>query len=524
MGFKEAIQEYGKEITASFVCGGVTYSDEDIISMNPHYEGSLLRSVMKCLDIELKRVPVDTGATVEENAIAGTAVSGIAVVGVGGITDINEASVIQTPRFGVKGPSDADYSYKEYGTYIVKEKKADEEQDTILLECYDLMIWSMVPYDLIIEYPVTVKAYLDAICSRLGWQKRYTTFVNSDKVIDKEKYDPEQGYTYRDVLDEIAQVAGGMIAFVGDELDVIYPTNSGITIDGSNLKSLKMGESYGPVNTVALVRSPQEDIISRQNNDSIASYGITDIRIENNQIMDSDREGFIDGILGAVFGLQFELYELESFGIGYLNLGDLFTIQTPDGVSHTALMLCDDLKITQGLSETSRLEAPAFTETDYSAASETDKALNKTILRVDKQAGEITALVQKTAENAGKIDGIDGRVTSLAQITMDSEKVNIEISKAIEGINSITTSTGYTFDQDGLHIQKIVNGEPEGLENLLDNTGMYVKREGDNILVANHEGVDAINLRSRQFLIIGDNSRIENYLGDRTACFFIGGS
>ncbi len=523
MGFKEAIQEYGKEITASFVCGGVTYSDDNIISMNPHYEGSLLRSVMKCLDLEIKRTSVG-----DASAIVGVAIAGEAVVGV---SDISDASIILTPKFGVKAPDDADYSYIEYGTHIIKEKKVDEEQDTILLECYDLMLLSMVPYDLVMEYPeeiteetpaITVKDLLDAICTRFGWAKRYTTFVNSDKVIDEEKYDAN--YTFRDILDEIAQVAGGIIAFVGDELDVIYPTDSGETIDSSNLKTLKMGESYGPVNSVVLARSPQEDNIYRQDEESVETYGITEIRIENNQIMDSHREDFIDGILGAVLGLNFELYELESFGIGYLNLGDFFTIQTPDGTNHAALMLCDDFKITQGLSETSYLEAPEATETDYTAASDDDRVLNKTILKVDKQAQEITALVSKTENLASDIDGLSGAITHLTEIMVDSDSVDIKISTAIEEINSITTSTGYTLDQDGLHIQKVVDGEPEEMENLLDNTGMYVKRDGEDILAANNEGVDAINLRSRQFLIIGDNSRFENYGSARTACFFIGGS
>ena len=510
MGFKEAIQEYGKEIAASFTCGGVSYGSEDIISMNPHYEGSLLRSVMKCLDIEIKA-----------STVGGTAaIAGIAVVGesVAGVSDIGDASIIHTPRFGVKAPNDTDYSYIEYGTYIVKEKKHDEEQDTVLLECYDLMLKSMVPYDLVLEYPVTVKGFLDAICTRFGWAKRYSAFVNSGIEIEEEKYDA--GYTFRDVLDEIAQVAGGMIAFVGDELDVIYPTNSGETIDSSNLKTLKMGEVYGPVNSLVLARSPQEDNIYRQDEDSISSYGINEIRIENNQIIDSHREDFIDGIFGALNGLRYELYELESFGIGYLNLGDFFTIQTPNGETHTALMLCDDLVITQGLSETSRLEAPEATETDYAAASETDRVLNKTILKVDKQAQEITALVTKTDITNSDLEGVRKTVTRMTEIMVDEEKVNIKISQAVEGIDSITTSTGYTFDQDGLHIQK----SGEEMENLLDNTGMYVNRGGDNILTANNEGVDAINLRSRQFLIIGDNSRIENYGSDRTACFYIGGS
>ena len=511
MGFKEAIQAYGKEITASFSCGGVRYKDEQIISMNPRYEGSLLKTVMKCLDIEL-----DGDLLENPSAIAGIAIAGEAVAGVIEATDRN---TIKHPRFGVKAPTDSDYYYIEYGTYIVKESTKDEEKHSISLECYDLMLLSMVPYDLVLDYSagVTVKAYLDAICDRLGWKKGYSSFNNSTVLLDGEKY--SSGDTFRDALDDIAEVAGGMIGFVGDELRVIYPTDNGQVLDEENLKSLKIGKKYGPINSVVLSRTPQEDNIYNQDNTSIEEHGLTEIRIENNQIIDSHREDFMDGICDALFGLSFELYELESFGIGYLNFGELFTLQTADGTLHKALMLCDDLQITQGVSEASYLEEPAATTTDYTAASTTDKVLNKTILKVDKQAQEITALVSKTDSLSSSVDGIATQVTRLTEVMIDSDSVDIKISTAIGEIDSITTSTGYTFDQDGLHINK----SGEAMENLLDNTGMYVNRGGDNILTANNDGVDAINLRSRQYLIIGDNSRIENYANGRTACFFIGG-
>lgn len=524
MGFKEAIKAYGKEITASFTCGGVTYSDEDIISMNPHFEGSLLSSVMKCLDIELQ-----LGSTSEESgatAIVGIAVVGEAVVGVDNAADatgIDDAATIQAPRFGAKAPGDADYSYIEYGTYIVKEKKKDEEQQTIILECYDLMLQSMIPYDLTLDYSVgvTLKDYLDAICDRLGWTKGYTTFYNSDVLIGGEKYDLND--TFRDALDDIAEAAGGMIGFVGDELRVIYPTDNGEVIDEENLKSLKIGEKYGPINSVVLARTPQEDNIYNQDTDSITEHGLTEIRIENNQIIDSHRDDFMAGICEALFGLTFTLYELESFGIGYLSFGELFTIQTADGTEHKALMLCDDLQITQGVSETSRLEAPEATETEYTAASTTDKLLNKTILKVDKQAQEIKALVSKTENIDSAMGGLDAKVTHITEVMVDSDSVDIKITKAIEDIDSVTTATGYTFDADGLRISK----DGEEMENRLDNTGMYVARNGEEILTANNEGVSAVNLTSRQYLIVGDYSRFENYDNGtdskRTACFYIGG-
>ena len=541
MGFKEAINEYGKQITASFDYLGVTYRDEPIISMNPHYEGSLLKTVMKCLDIELDVELIENEssnvstynvrtsnarASNASTAIVGAAIVGASIAGttvasgaVSGTTESTGADTIENPKFGVKGTGDSDYSYIQYGTYIIKSTKKDEESHSISLECYDLMLESMIPYDIALDYSqgVTVKDLLDAICNRLGWSKGYTTFYNSDVLIDEEKYDISD--TFRDVLDDIAEVAGGMIGFIGDALTVIYPTNSGEVIDEENLKSLTIGKKYGPINSVVLSRTPQEDNIYRQDKISIAENGLTEIRIENNQIIDTHREDFMDGICAALFGLSFELYELESFGIGYLNFGDFFAIKTADGAEHKALMLCDDLQITQGVTETSKLPELEVTNTDYSAASETDKALKKAILRVDKQNGLISALVEKT----NTLESGLGTVTTKAEAIIDEESINLKISEAIEGIDSIETSTGYRFDKDGLNIHK----SGEEMHNTLNNLGMYVRKNAEDILVADADGVNAINLTARKYLIVGDNARFENYTNGtdskRTACFYIGG-
>lgn len=520
MSFKTAVQEYGKEITASFSCGGITYGDERIVSMTPHYEGKLFSSVMRCLDVQVEGVKkISANANPNESAVAGIAVAGIAIAGFSaGVTDeaVSDVLIVTDAELGVKAPGDGEYSYKSFGTYIVRSQEYDDDTNALSLECYDLMLLSMVPYDLAIDYTagVTVKGLLDAICTRLGWTAGYTTFTNSDVVIDGEKFDST--YTFRDVLDQIAQVAAGVIAFKDDVLCVLYPTDAGEIINASNLRTLQIGEKYGPVNSVVLARTPQEDNIYAQDADSVSANGLTEIKIANNQIMDSHRDDFIGAILERVNGLEFWLHEIQSFGIGYLDLCDMFTLETLDGAQYKTLMLVDELQITQGLAENSSLEAPEATETDYKAASTTDRELNKTILKVDKQAQQITALVSKTED-------LGSKVTKMAEVMIDPDSVDIRISKAISNIDSVTTSTGYTFDADGLKISK----SGESMENLLDNTGMYVTRDGEEILGANHEGVKALNLTSRQYLIVGNNSRFENYDdgsdGKRTACFYIGG-
>ena len=79
--------------------------------------------------------------------------------------------------------------------------------------------------------------------------------------------------------------------------------------------------------------------------------------------------------------------------------------------------------------------------------------------------------------------------------------------------------TGYTFDKNGLNIHK----DGEDMHNTLNNKGMYVRRNSEDILVADSDGVNAINLTARKYLIVGKNARFEDYVSNRTACFYIGG-
>ena len=126
-----------------------------------------------------------------------------------------------------------------------------------------------------------------------------------------------------------------------------------------------------------------------------------------------------------------------------------------------------------------------------------------------------------------RVGDIGNKMTEFEQ---NESSMNIRIqnleSFAENGVDSVTTKTGYTFDADGLKIYKT----GEEIKNLLDHTGMYVTRSVDNtqteILTANNEGVNAINLTARQYLIVGNSCRFESYTTEsnevRTACFFTG--
>lgn len=122
---------------------------------------------------------------------------------------------------------------------------------------------------------------------------------------------------------------------------------------------------------------------------------------------------------------------------------------------------------------------------------------------------------------------VDGSISSLteqvtAQITADAAKITAIEERIDAGAEKVVTKTGYTFDANGLNISKT----GEEMQNTLDNTGMYVKRSGENILTANSMGVEALNVHVKTHLIVGDGDgriRFEDYGADRTGCFWVGG-
>ena len=177
-----------------------------------------------------------------------------------------------------------------------------------------------------------------------------------------------------------------------------------------------------------------------------------------------------------------------------------------------------------------------------------DEDLNKSISDVDARVSELTltadgisatvaqldtsvedgfaqidsdlSAIQTTNNDAvNKLDNEISMVKKEVNAKMSADDVNISIQAAItQGINSITTTTGFTFNQTGLHISK----SDSEINTSITEDGMSVKRRGEEVLVADNLGVKAEDLHATTFLIIGQNSRFEDYKGNRTGCFYIG--
>nr|DAQ25716.1 MAG TPA: carbohydrate binding domain protein [Caudoviricetes sp.] len=412
-------------------------NSEDINEIRYYFDGALYRSVMRCLEVKLKG---DWTAKAKKGLL------------------------LDSLNLTVTHPESDSVTIGYGGFYIAEAPEYDAAQNITSIIAYDELYLSMQPYtESLWQSGITVKNYLIAILNKLGINydtNSLNLMANADKKITSEKFldiendSTEAAYTYRDILDEIAKASGVTFAYKnslgGDpfKLYAIKPTESGYVIDESNLRSVTIGAKYGPVMGVVLSREPQEDNIIYPSNlsDSQTAVKISNVEIMEDSGNDAYRETFIQGIYNNVKNTEYYLYDLDSFGIGFLNFGDIFTLKVCERKNgeigeekeYKTIFMRTDMTVGDGIKEKSKLEAPQATSTDYAAASTTDKALKKTMLKVDKQEQRITALVKESDERYSEFtqtaEGLEGTIANTksgleAKIEATAEKAELTYAK-----------------------------------------------------------------------------------------------
>ncbi len=122
-----------------------------------------------------------------------------------------------------------------------------------------------------------------------------------------------------------------------------------------------------------------------------------------------------------------------------------------------------------------------------------------------------------------KINTLTGDVESVKQeineVRTESNQLTIDIKKITDdGVNKVTTATGFKLNEYGLEVSK----SNSDISTKITEDGMTVNRNGDALLTADHNGVEAEDLHAKTYLIISGRSRFESYKSNRTGCFWIG--
>jgi hypothetical protein len=232
--------------------------------------------------------------------------------------------------------------------------------------------------------------------------------------------------------------------------------------------------------------------------------------------------------LSYVAGLEINQFNCKWRGNYLLEPGDKIGIVARDLTLIYSYLLDDSYTYSGGLVETSGWQFGDNEETATNSSTLGD-ALKKTFAKVDKVNKEIAMVAGETASIKITADAIANSVVKLdndmAQVVAEvntkvsAEDISFTIQKALEdGTEKVITTTGFTFNEEGLHISK----ENNEIATSITEDGMAVYKGNEEVLRADNLGVKAEDLHATTFLIIGDNSRIEDYGSSRTGCFWIG--
>ena len=200
--------------------------------------------------------------------------------------------------------------------------------------------------------------------------------------------------------------------------------------------------------------------------------------------------------------------------------GDIITITDINGITiHTYVMQ----KSQKGQRDTLECTGSHRRDTSTVRNNETYKAISGRVLEIVKQ---VEGLSIKNADTEGRmsqlemtVDGVNTRVSSqveemgrlrddLTMIQQNADSISIRIQNIIDdGVTKVVTGKGSEFGDDGMHI----SAPDSEMSNVLDETGMMVSNSEEMVLQANKDGVNALNVTIRQYLII-PGSRFERYV------------
>ncbi len=370
-----------------------------------------------------------------------------------------------------------------------------------------------------VTYPTTLGAYVKNVCSLCNVELESEDFTLYDLTISEKPNFDTATTTDRELISRTAEL-GGCIAYItrDGKLRITQPNNTGIIIPRYRYASLSCEKTFGPVNSLVLARSPQQDnIIFNGETEEGNEWKIT-----NNPYIDLCREDVIETLYNCISGRTLIPFSIEGFIDDFIfDLNDVISVQKKDGTYFDATVL--SIATTSRIKSTFSANTPTKTKTDNGLSGSLKETVKNLYLTVDYNKHQISSLVAKTES----IEKDNAALTkSVEEITTATEKAIVVGERYYDGVKEVVTENKYTFDSDGLHIER-TDGQTSST---LNETGLEVNDTNDDtVLFAGYDEeigesvVKSKNINVEKYLTIGENSRFEDYQGNRTGCFYVGG-
>ena len=471
--------------------------------------------------------------------------------------NITTANTIKI-SIGVKLP-DGTTEYKQCPTFQVSEVHRDENTNELSVTAYDTIYKASkhTVSELSLTNPYTIKQFVEACGTLLGISvSGHTGFTLSYE--NGANFDGTE--TIREALDDVAE-STQTIYYLDFNNTLCFKQldksgNAVLSIDKSKYITLKSGVGRR-LQTICMATELGDNV-----SESTTLVGSTQY-VRDNAFWElrTDIATLVHNAITAIGDISIDVFDCTWRGNPALEIGDKISLTTKDNQTLIAYLLNDTIKYDGSLSEQTQWKYDTNNTETASNPTSLGDVLKHTYARVDKQEKQITLLASDISNATKDIaqlkidkDNITASVTSITETqtdlsntlvdmqnglseqnasnaeqfdtltkkvdaTMTSDEVQLVISTELaKGVDQVTTSTGFTFNDEGLTINK----SDSEMSTNIDEDGMSIFKGSEEVLTADNTGVNAQNLHATTYLIIGTNSRFEDYGSNRTGCFWIG--
>ena len=442
-----------------------------------------------------------------------------------------------------------------YPLFYINEVRRQENDNSLSITAYDIMYPDSAHRvaDLVLTAPYTIREFVQACSDCYGTDGVITAGLDSSETcfdtLMAEGGNFDGSETVREALNDVAEITQ-TIFYINNENKLVFKR-----LD-------KSGEPVVIINKdkyITLESSTNRRLVRVAHITELGDNAATPMAVGTTQYvrnnafwsMRSDLDVLLENAIAAIRNLTINQFDCSWRGNPTLEIGDKIGLEQYDGDIVNSFILNDVVDYTGMLQETTSWRYnDNEVETEATPIS-LGEALNQTFAKVDKVNKEISLVVKDTQElgdNVNKLvvdangilaeakqvsqqttSNIEGMNTAIDNISkrvqsaITADNLSIAIQTELEnGVSSIQTKTGFTFDAEGLTIDKLGSE----MTTKITEDGMTVYRDENEVLVANNIGVQAINLHAKTYLIVGNYSRFEDYENEnnepRTGCFWLG--
>ena len=380
---------------------------------------------------------------------------------------------------------------------------------------YDIINSNVAEWYNSLNFPITQKEFRDKFFEYFGIQQEETVLIQDEMYIEQTVNTTD--LSGKDVISSMCELNGvfgrinrqGVFRYVsleGYDNATEMDSSGYISREYQDFETMQIGKVQ--------IRQERNDI------GTIVGEGENTYIVEDNFLVYGKSSGELENIAFKLFekisGVFYRPMKATIRGNLCLEVGDPIIIRSKNKEIKT-YVLERTIKGIQSLKDSVQSQG----------ALEYSEKVNSTQRQINQLRGKTNSLEKTVEQTVSQISDVEKKMETT--VTQTVEGLRIEIQNATQNFDDLQeevkkntediSKTTYQFGTEDFTVAK----EGEEIETHISHKGMNVKKDGNDVLVADNEGVKAEDLHATTYLIVGRNSRFEDYGQDRTGCFWIGG-